>query len=177
MAPQIVGTPGTEVVAGQMYSFTPFASDADGDTLTFSITGKPGWAAFDATTGKLSGTPSAADIGSHEDVTISVSDGQSTTSLAQFAINVVQQANGSVTLAWAPPTQNTDGSPLTNLQGYKIHYGTQSHDYTSAVTIDNSGITRYVIENLASGTYYFAISAVSSTGTESDFSGEASKTI
>src|SRR5690348_4647284 len=36
----------------------------------------------------------------------------------------------SITLGWVPPTQNSDGTPITNLAGYKIHYGTTSSDYT-----------------------------------------------
>ena len=45
-APAISGTPPTSVTAGQAYSFQPTASDADGDTLAFSITGRPSWASF-----------------------------------------------------------------------------------------------------------------------------------
>ena len=55
--PQISGTPATSVVVNQAYAFRPSASDQDGDTLTFRISNKPGWAAFDKTTGRLSGKP------------------------------------------------------------------------------------------------------------------------
>jgi hypothetical protein len=37
--------------------------------------------------------------------------------------------------------------------------------------------TTFVVENLAEGTYFFAVTAVSVTGTESSFSNIASKTI
>lgn len=176
-APQIAGSPAEEVVVGQAFNFTPTATDADGDDLTFSITSKPSWASFDASTGRLWGTPSAGDVGSHEEITISVSDGAHTEALPQFAINVVQQANGNVTIVWNPPTQNTDGSALTNLKGYKIHYGTAPGTYDQVVTVNNAGLTRYVIENLAPGTYFFAISAINLTGAESELSDEANKTI
>ena len=177
VAPQIVGSPRGEVPVGNAYSFVPSASDANGDRLTFSIAGKPGWAYFNKFTGRLGGIPTAADVGSYEEISISVSDGKSSQTLPQFAINVVQQSNGSATLAWQPPTENTDGSPLTNLSGYRIHYGTQPGHYDSTITVNNAGVTRYVIENLAPGTYFFAITAVSGAGAESDPSGEASKTI
>lgn len=177
VAPQIAGHPGTDVVVGHTYSFTPNASDPDGDTLTFSIDGKPSWASFDHATGRLAGTPGAADVGSHENITIAVTDGAGSQTLAPFAINVVQQSNGSVTLAWQAPTENTDGSPLTNLQSYKIHYGTQSGHYSATISVNNSSLTRYVVENLVPGTYFFAITAVSANGAESDPSAEASKTI
>ena len=177
VAPQIAGSPAAEVVVGHSFNFTPNASDADGDDLSFSIASKPSWASFDPTTGRLWGTPTAADVGSHEDIAISVSDGEHTEALDQFAVNVVEQANGIVTLSWQPPTQNTDGSALTNLKGYKIHYGTASGSYDQSVTVNNAGISTFVIENLAAGTYYFTISAVTTNGTESEMSAEASKTI
>jgi hypothetical protein len=76
-----------------------------------------------------------------------------------------------------PPTQNEDGSALTNLAGYKVHWGTSSGSYTNNVTINNSGITTYVVENLVPGTYYFALSAFTNAGLTSDFSNEARNTI
>lgn len=177
VAPQIVGSPGTEVRVGQFYSFRPTATDANGDNLSFSITSKPTWASFNITTGRLTGTPDVGDVGSYEEIAISVNDGKTTQTLPQFAINVVEQSSGNVTLAWQAPTENTDGSPLTNLSGYKIHYGTESGDYEQTISINNSSLTRYVIENLSPGTYFFAITAVTANGTESDLSGEASKSI
>ena len=176
-APQIAGSPSSEVVVGHQFNFKPNASDGDGDDLTFSIESKPSWASFDTNTGRLWGTPSAADVGSHEDIAISVSDGEHTKTLQQFAVNVVQQSNGTISLSWEPPTANTDGSPLTNLKGYKIHYGTASGNYDQTVTINNAGVSSYVLENLSAGTYYIAISAVTTTGAQSDLSGEGSKTI
>ncbi len=43
--------------------FTPSANDADGDTLTFTISNRPSWATFNGTTGRLSGTPGASHVG------------------------------------------------------------------------------------------------------------------
>jgi hypothetical protein len=88
-----------------------------------------------------------------------------------------QPGTGNATLAWIPPLENTDGTPLQDLTGYRIHYGTQPGNYEFTITIHNAGITSYVVEDLAPGTYYFAVTAVSSSGVESDPSGEATKTI
>src|SRR5262245_60820269 len=82
--PEISGTPATSVIAGQGYAFVPTASDPDGDALVFSITNQPDWASFDAATGLLNGTPPPAAVGTDADITISVSDGQATVSLATF---------------------------------------------------------------------------------------------
>ena len=85
--------------------------------------------------------------------------------------------SGAVTLNWTPPTQNTDGTPLTNLAGYDIHYGTQSGDYTQSIAVDNPGLATYVVDNLTPGTYYFAVTAVNSAGTESPVSSEVALTV
>lgn len=80
-------------------------------------------------------------------------------------------------MAWVPPTQNSDGSPITNLAGYKIRYGTTSSEYTQTIALGNAGLTRYVVDNLASGTYYFAITAYNSLGVESALSAEIASTV
>lgn len=82
-----------------------------------------------------------------------------------------------MTLTWQPPTENTNGTALTNLAGYYIHYGTQSQNYTSTIQITNPGITTYVVENLPAGTYYFVIAAYNSAGEESADSLQVSTTV
>ena len=176
-APVISGTPPTSVTAGQPYAFQPSATDPDGNTLTFSVANKPAWATFSTTTGRLSGTPSSTQAGTYGNIAISVSDGTASASLASFAITVTQSVSGSATLSWTPPTTNTDGSPLTNLAGYKISYGQTSRQYDQSLSLPSPGLTGAVIENLASGTWYFAVKALTTTGVESDFSNEANKTI
>jgi Fibronectin type III domain len=81
-------------------------------------------------------------------------------------------SSSSITLAWVPPTENSNGTPLTNLAGYKIHYGTASQDYTKVASVSNPSLSRYVLDSLPSGTYYFAITAYNSAGIESTLSGE-----
>jgi hypothetical protein len=176
-APTIQGQPGSSVSPAQSYSFVPSASDPDGDTLTFTATNLPAWASLNASTGLISGTPTAADIGTYGGVTIVVSDGKSSASLGPFSITVTDAASGSATLSWTPPTENSDGTPLTNLAGYEIRYGNDQNDLSSSVALDNPSLSMYVIENLSSGTWYFAVSAVNASGVASSLSNVASKTI
>ena len=82
-----------------------------------------------------------------------------------------------VKLAWTPQTENTDGSALTDLVGYKIHYGNESQNYTSTLSVDNPGIATYVVQNLPAGKYYFAVTAYNSAGVESLLSDEVSATL
>ena len=77
------------------------------------------------------------------------------------------------TLSWDAPTKNADGTPLTDLEGYRVHYGTSSHDYSQSIDVGN--VTTSVITDLVSEvTYYFAVTAYDTSGNESDFSNEVS---
>ena len=176
-APVISGTPATSVSAGSAYSFRPTASDADGNTLSYTIANRPSWATFNTSSGQLSGTPSASQVGSYANVTISVSDGRATAALRAFSINVVDVSSGDAALSWTAPTENTDGTSLTNLAGYRIAYGTSAGALTQTVQIANASLTRYTIDNLSPGTYYFSVRAYTSGGTESGNSNVSSKVV
>jgi len=165
------------VLTGAAYAFQPTASDPDGNPLTFSIANRPAWAAFDAATGRLSGNPTAANVGTTSGIVISVSDGVASASLAAFSVAVQAVANGSATLSWQPPTTNTNGSALTNLAGYKVYWGTSPGNYSGSTTVMNPGLTSYVVGGLTPNTYYFAVTALNGSGTESTFSNSANKTV
>lgn len=176
-APTISGTPATSVVAGSAYSFTPSASDANGDTLAFSIANKPSWATFSTATGALTGTPTTAQAGAYANIVISVSDGTTSTPLAAFTITVNQPASGSAALSWTVPTQNTDGTALTDLAGYRVYHGTSAGALTDVVQVSGASSTTYTFTQLAAGTHYFAVASYTSGGVESSMSAVGSKTI
>ena len=159
------------------YSFKPGGSDPDSDPLTFSITNTPSWASFDNTSGALTGMPLMQHIGIYANITISVSDGQESITLPAFDIEVVSMATGSLALSWAPPMQSADGTPLTDLAGYRIRWGTQSGDHPNLQEVDNPGVSMFVIEGLAPGNYFFSVSAVDTWTNESAASNEASGTV
>jgi hypothetical protein len=175
--PVISGTPTTAINAGVVYSFQPSASDPDGNALTFSIQNKPTWATFSTSTGRLSGTPAAGDVGSYSNIIISVSDGTTLANLAAFTITVSQVATGTATVTWVAPTTNSDGSALTNLAGYRIAYGNSQANMDQSVAVDNPGLTTYTVSNLSQGQWFFSVYSVNSNRVESDISNVASKTI
>ena len=111
--PTIGGSPSTAILVNDMYEFVPSAADADGDPLTFRIQNKPRWASFDSSTGHLSGQPTLGDVGTYENIVITVSDGTADRSLSAFSITVSQSALGNVTLSWVAPTANPQ---FTNLK-------------------------------------------------------------
>ena len=176
--PTISGTAATSVVVGQVYTFTPTTTNPSGGTLSFSIVNQPTWASFNTTTGQLTGTPTASDVGPVANIVISVSDGISSASLAGFTIVVQSATTGSATVGVVAPTTRTDGTPLTNLAGYHIYYGTTPGVYTNVITVTDPTITSYVVTNLPAGaTYYFAATVYDADGIESNDSAVASKTI
>lgn len=176
LAPVISGTPVTSISAGGSYSFTPVASDPDGNALTFSIANKPGWASFNTANGQLTGVPTLADVGTYSGISITVTDGIAGATLGSFAITVSQVSVGSATLSWIPPSQNTDGTALTNLSGFRIYYGTSAGALTQTISINNASVSTYIVDNLSAATWYFAVKAVAN-GVESDLSNVASKVV
>jgi hypothetical protein len=83
--------------------------------------------------------------------------------------------SNSATLTWDPPSTNTDGTPLTDLAGHKVYYGTTSGNYTEVIDVGN--VITYKVGGLQPGTYYFAVIAYDTSGNESDYSNEVSRII
>lgn len=87
--------------------------------------------------------------------------------------NLGKTSNGEVTLSWDPPTINTDGTPLDDLEGYRVYYGTGSWNYNTVVNVGN--VTTYKVTGLSKTlTHYFAATAYDSTDNESFFSNQMS---
>ena len=172
----ISGTPQSTVAVNQSYSFQPIISGANGSNLTFTADNLPDWLTLDSRTGRLSGTPSVADIGAYS-VTLRVSDGTSQAQLGPFTVTVVAVGGGAATLSWTPPARNSDGSVLTDLSGFVILYGRSPSRLDQSISIRNPSVTTYMVENLTSGTWYFAVVAENSAGVRSAPSTTVSKRI
>jgi Putative Ig domain len=106
----IAGSPATSVTANHSFAFTPKATDSEGRSLTFGIEHKPSWASFSATTGELSGTPTAANVGSYSGIVIQVSDGWHRAALPAFTLTVGAAASTPPPAAAAP---TISGTPAT----------------------------------------------------------------
>ncbi|MBV1878325.1 MAG: tandem-95 repeat protein [Pseudomonadales bacterium] len=91
-APTISGIPSTIIDESSSFSFTPAINDIDlGDTLSLSITldqALPNWLNFDTSTGALSGVPGDDDVTTLSNLIITVSDGNISTSLAAFNLQI-----------------------------------------------------------------------------------------
>jgi len=168
-SPTILGTPANSVQVGAAYSFHPTATVPEGGAATFSIVNQPSWTNFDATTGTLTGTPTTSDVGTFANIKISISDGGASVALPAFSITVLAASLEPVTLSWTVPQQNTDGSSPTNLAGYRIYYGSTPTNLNQVVTVEGN-VTSYVLNQLAAGTWYFAVAAYNTAQVESALS-------
>jgi hypothetical protein len=170
--PTISGTPPTSDVAGGAYSFQPTASGPSGMTLSFSVQNKPAWANFSIATGLLSGTPASTQAGTYGNIIVSVSDGQASSALPAFSVTVTAPTTttGTATVSVTPPAQNSDGTPLTNLAGMRVYYGTSPTSLSQQIQLASTTPTTYTVSNLASGTWYFGATAYTTAGTESALS-------
>jgi hypothetical protein len=148
-APSITGASSVSVQAGSALQYRPTASDPDGQSLTFRVSSLPGWASFSAANGSLSGTPSAANVGTYT-VTIYASDGSLESALA-VTINVTPAAG-------APPpgtgTPTISGpAAATALVGSAFSYRpTASDPDGQTLTFRASGLPSWASFNSANGT-------------------------
>jgi len=163
-APTISGTPATSARAGDSYYFRPTASDREGNTLTFSIANKPGWATFNTTNGALSGKPGSGAIGrTYSNITIRVTDGRATASLPAFAITVraaTSTTNTAPTISGSPPTSARVG------QSYYFR-PTASDRESNPLTFSIANRPSWATFNTTNGT----LSGTPGSGTAGTYSG------
>jgi hypothetical protein len=90
----LVGAPPTEVTADDSYFFQANASNGSG-ALTFGASGMPAWLRLDSATGILSGTPSAADVGTTNDIILTATTAGAAGSIGPFRVKVKTRAAAS----------------------------------------------------------------------------------
>jgi hypothetical protein len=157
--------------ASQQFIATGNYSDASTQSLTASVTwssSAPGVASISNAAGSQ-GLATAIAPGMTTMTAISGSVSSTT------AFTVTAASPGTATLTWDAPTTYTDGTPATTITGYRIYYGTAPGSYSKI--IDTGNATTWTITGLASGAWYFVVTAYDSFGMESDYSNELSKTI
>jgi hypothetical protein len=154
LAPSIQGTPATSVETGASYSFTPTASDPEGDVLTFSISNPPAWASFDTSTGQLSGMPLSDDVGSHTNIVISVSDGEFTSTLTAFSITVTASNS-------APQISGTPSISVNAGDSYS--FTPTASDPDGETTNVDDGTYANIVISVSDGEFSASLSAFSIT--------------
>lgn len=96
------------------YSYSVVASDADGDTLSYTLTQAPATMTIDGTSGLISWTASGSDVGDHN-IAILVEDGQGGSVTQSFTLTV-QAVNSSPQITSTPIT----GTNVDELYSYQV---------------------------------------------------------
>ena len=149
-----------QVAVNQSATLTWSSEDAS------SCTASGAWTGSRETSGSFDTGP-LSETGSYS---LSCS-GPSGNALASVTVEVFDK-----TLSWRAPTENVDGSPLTDLAGYVVHWGNRSRSYDSSHTIDDPTATNWEV-SVGPGKYFFALTAFDADGSESSYSNEVAKTI
>ncbi|MGQ0695511.1 MAG: fibronectin type III domain-containing protein [Nitrospiraceae bacterium] len=156
-------------------------------TLNWSSSDNATWLHVSPTTGSITSSaqisvsvnPAGLGAGTYTGtITVSVTKGGSisvpvtltvTSGSTSSTSTSLSSSSGTATLTWDPSTS-------TNVAGYKVYMGTASGTYSASITVEST--TTYTVSNLGVGsTYYFAVTAYNTSGIESSFSNEVSKSI
>lgn len=95
---------------------------------------------------------------------------------AVFGTCTTVGASGTAKLEWVPPTQNDDGSPLTDLAGYTVYWG-KTGVFNNAIRVNQPGATSYTVTGLTSGNWSFAVAAANTGNGLSKLSNTVTKLI
>lgn len=146
--PVINGSPGTTAYTNEQYLFQPQASDPDGDSLTFTVSGLPVWCSFSTVSGTVQGVPSDNHIGKYGPVHVSVKDpygGEA--DLGGFYIDVVKGENHPPVISGSSP----------KIIGAGVYYAFTPYAYDQdgdKLTFQVSGLPVWAGFNTSNGTVY-----------------------
>jgi hypothetical protein len=170
-APVITSTPKTQVNEGSYYSYDVDATDADGDTLTYSMPTALPWLSINPTTGLISGTAPEVSQDKSYPVEVRVSDGLSSDSQT-FSIKVrnLNEDNLEITVISPEDNKEYDDKDLeieveTNKEAEKVTFrldeGTVKRMHT-----DDDYVFTYSLHDLSEGTHHITFYAEDDEGDE-----------
>ena len=119
-APTFSSTAPTAATEGENYSYSITVDDADGDAITITAAGLPGWLTLTDNgdgTATLAGTPAAGDVGTVS-ITLTASDG--TDSVDQAVDIEVSEASAPPPPPPPPPPTSSGGGGSTGLGGLLV---------------------------------------------------------
>lgn len=94
-----------------------------------------------------------------------------------YTLRCTWPGDTSARISWTAPTKNTDDTPLTNLAGYSVHWGTSATALTQSANVASPTTLFYQLTNLTPGTWFFGARAINAAGGISAMSNVASKVI
>jgi len=106
-------------------------------------------------------------------------DSGTTTTVTRTAPVTGTATTGSLALSWSAPVARADGTPLTlaDIDGYRIHYGESSGNYTGHFTLPDGTAQNVTLTGLPVGACYLVMTTYDVDGRESGYSSEVSKIV
>jgi hypothetical protein len=98
-------------------------------------------------------------------------------SAIENGVRIGPVGDGTALVSWIAPTENTDNSTIVDLAGFKIYFGIFPGEYDNSITVNNAGLSSFLVENLGATDWFFVVTAINSSGIESAYSKEVFKTI
>ena len=163
-----------DTAAGQEVSFAPVRATHVRLVALDSYDGDP-WTSV-AELKLLGDTTSSGATG---DGTSGGSTSGTTTTVTRTAPVTGTATTGSLALSWTAPVARADGTPLSlaDIDGYRIHYGKSSGNYTSHFTLADGTAQKVTLTGLPVGTCYLVMTTYDVDGRESGYSSEVSKIV
>lgn len=96
---------------------------------------------------------------------------------AAYTLSCTWPTDSIATVSWVAPTQNTDGSPLTDLGGFRILWGKSATALDQTVYLQDPLAKSWVSPTLTLGAWYFGVVSFNALGIEGSLSNVATKTI
>lgn len=137
------------LVAGRSWMLHLPASDSDGDTLTYSVTGSPDKLQFDSSTGVIFWEPSSSQVGQHEIVYV-VSDEQ-VEMTKTITLEVLSES------PYGAPTSEADIFYVDQQNGNDASTGQTEESAWESISKAASMLTAGQMVLIRSGTYYESI--------------------
>lgn len=143
-------------------------------TTTSSSTTTSGTTTTSSTTGTSAGSTTSTS-----GTTGTTSGSTSTTSSSTSTTTTATPVTHSAALSWSIPTTRTDGTALalSELAGYEVYYTDSTGTTNVSVPVSGGTTTSTTVSNLTSGTYYFSMSAIDTSGQKSPLSAVNTVTI
>jgi hypothetical protein len=140
--------------------------------LTWNASAAENCTASGAWSGDLpvSGSQLSAPLSSNSTFNLTCSNAEGS-AIAMVSVAIT----GLLSLRWQAPTENVDGTPLTDLAGYRVYYGVASRNYSDTAEVDDADTTSIDLQ-VGAGSYYVALTALDADGNESGYSNEILKT-
>lgn len=143
----------------QTLTFTVETSTANGQTITPRLT-------WSATPSSASCTASGATDWTGTKPATGTALLAAISATRSYSLTCNWPGQETVLVEWAAPSTNTDGSPLTNLAGYRVQYGTATDNLDKSALINDPATLAWRSGVLAAGDWWFTVRAFNTLGLE-----------